>query len=331
MTDFVTGSVIDFGLPVTTRVHLVRHGEVFNPEKVLYGRLPGFRLSENGERQAKVTAEYLAGADVAAVVASPLDRAQQTAAPIAAAHSLDVRTDHRLIESRNAFEGKPFEAGPAVFRYPKLWKLLANPLRPSWGEPYAEIAERMLAAVHFWRDAYPGREVVLVSHQLPVWTTRRAMEGRKLWHRPDRRQCGLASITTAVYAGTTLARVGLRRTERPHGERPRLRRRLTRPPHPEGALWRRNCLVEPLRAPRGAIPSTEPLSGILARHDRRRGRAVAVPGVPGADQPRRCRRPVRQRAQLRRGAAGISRTCGWAGPGVSSGTPPRWWRPGSVF
>jgi broad specificity phosphatase PhoE len=192
---------------VTTRVHLVRHGEVFNPEKILYGRLPGFRLSENGERQAKVTAEYLAGADLAAVVASPLDRAQQTAAPIAAAHGLEVRTDPRLIESRNAFEGNPFEAGPAVFRYPKLWKLLVNPLRPSWGEPYLEIAERMLTAVHYWRDAYPGREVALVSHQLPVWTARRAMEGRKLWHRPDRRQCGLASVTTAVYAGTTLARV----------------------------------------------------------------------------------------------------------------------------
>lgn len=190
-----------------TKVHLVRHGEVFNPEKVLYGRLPGFRLSENGERQAKVTAEYLAAGDVAAVVASPLDRAQQTAIPIAAAHGLDVRTDHRLIESRNAFEGKPFEAGPAVFRYPSMWRLLANPLRPSWGEPYAEIAARMLAAAHHWRDAYPGREVVLVSHQLPVWTARRAMEGLHLWHRPDRRECGLASVTTAVYAGSALARV----------------------------------------------------------------------------------------------------------------------------
>jgi broad specificity phosphatase PhoE len=190
-----------------TTVHLVRHGEVYNPNKILYGRMPGFRLSEAGERQAKVTAEFLAGADVAAVVTSPMDRARQTAAPIAATHGLDVRVDHRLIESRNIFEGKPFEAGPSAIRYPRTWPLLANPFRPSWGEPYVEIAGRMIAAIAEWRDAYPGREVVLVSHQLPVWTARRALEGRHLWHRPDRRVCALASITSAVYAGTALARI----------------------------------------------------------------------------------------------------------------------------
>ncbi|CAO5230792.1 histidine phosphatase family protein [Frankia sp. AgKG'84/4] len=190
-----------------TRVHLVRHGEVFNPGKVLYGRLPGFGLSDKGQSQAKVTAEFLAGLDVAAVVASPLDRAQQTAAPIAAAHGLTVQVDPRLIESRNAFEGRTFEAGPAVLRYPRMWRLLANPFRPSWGEPYDEIATRMLAAVAEWRDAHLGRHVVLVSHQLPVWTARRALEGLRLWHRPDRRQCGLASVTTAVYQGERLTGV----------------------------------------------------------------------------------------------------------------------------
>ncbi|OAA26432.1 fructose-2,6-bisphosphatase [Frankia sp. EI5c] len=190
-----------------TTVHLVRHGEVFNPEKVLYGRLPGYRLSETGERQAKVTAEHLAGLDVAAVVASPLERARQTATPIADAHGVTLQIDPRLIESRNAFEGRPFEAGPAVLRYPRMWKLLRNPLTPSWGEPYAEIAQRMLASVAEWRDAFPGRHVVLVSHQLPVWTARRALEGQRLWHRPDRRQCALASVTSAVYRGSQLVRV----------------------------------------------------------------------------------------------------------------------------
>ncbi|WP_018638544.1 histidine phosphatase family protein [Parafrankia elaeagni] len=190
-----------------TTVHLVRHGEVFNPEKVLYGRLPGYRLSETGERQAKVTAEYLAGLDVAAVVSSPLDRARQTATPIAEAHGVELQVDPRLIESRNAFEGRPFEAGPAVLRYPRMWKLLRNPLTPSWGEPYVEIANRMLTSVAEWRDTFPGRHVVLVSHQLPVWTARRALEGQHLWHRPDRRQCSLASVTSAVYRGDRLVRV----------------------------------------------------------------------------------------------------------------------------
>ncbi|MEX5631123.1 histidine phosphatase family protein [Parafrankia sp. FMc2] len=190
-----------------TTVHLVRHGEVFNPEKVLYGRLPGYRLSETGERQAKVTAEYLAGLDVAAVVSSPLDRARQTATPITEAHGVELQVDPRLIESRNAFEGRPFEAGPAVLRYPRMWKLLRNPLTPSWGEPYVEIANRMLTSVAEWRDTFPGRHVVLVSHQLPVWTARRALEGQHLWHRPDRRQCSLASVTSAVYRGDRLVRV----------------------------------------------------------------------------------------------------------------------------
>lgn len=192
---------------LTTTVHLVRHGEVFNPEKVLYGRLPGYRLSETGERQAKVTAEFLAELDVAAVVASPLDRARQTATPIAEAHGLPLHVDPRLIESRNAFEGRPFEAGPAVLRYPRMWRLLRNPMRPSWGEPYAEIADRMLTAVKEWRDAHPGRHLVLVSHQLPVWTARRALERERLWHRPDRRQCALASVTSAVYQDAELLRV----------------------------------------------------------------------------------------------------------------------------
>lgn len=192
--------------PLTT-VHLVRHGEVFNPDKILYGRLPGFRLSETGERQAKVTAEFLADRDVAAVIASPLERARQTAAPIAAAHGLDVKTDPRLIESRNLFEGTRVEPGPGLLRHPGTWKYMRNPFTPSWGEPYAEIAARMLAAVAEWRDAHPGREVVLVSHQLPVWTTRRALEGRHLWHRPDRRQCALASVTSAIYRGDRLLRV----------------------------------------------------------------------------------------------------------------------------
>jgi len=193
--------------PGTTVVHLVRHGEVFNPEKILYGRLPNYRLSDAGQQQAKVTAEYLAELDVAAVVASPLLRAQQTAAPIAAAHGLPVLTDHRLIESRNFFEGRKFEASPRLLRDPKMWSVLRNPLKPSWGEPYTEIADRMLRAAEDWRDTHPGRHVVLVSHQLPVWTARRALEGKRLFHRPDRRQCALASVTSAVYRDGELLRV----------------------------------------------------------------------------------------------------------------------------
>jgi len=190
-----------------TVVHLLRHGEVHNPDGVLYGRLPGFRLSPDGQRMARDAAEALRGHDVAAVVASPLQRAQETAAPIAEVLGVCVDTDDRLVESANAFEGKTFGVGDGALRRPANWPLLANPFTPSWGEPYEEVAGRMLAAVEDVRERVRGHEAVCVSHQLPIWTVRRSVEGRRLWHRPDRRQCGLASLTSLVYDGEVLVRV----------------------------------------------------------------------------------------------------------------------------
>jgi len=189
---------------VRTTVTLVRHGEVHNPEKVLYGRLPAFQLSERGRRQAEVTAKFLQGRDVAAIISSPLERAVQTANPIAEWYGLPVETDHRLIESSSVFQGRRVEQGPEILKHPYIWKHIVNPFRPSWGEAYVTVAARAVAAVQDARDAYPGREVVLVTHQLPVWMARRALEGRRLWHRPDRRQCALASVTSMIYEGAEL-------------------------------------------------------------------------------------------------------------------------------
>ncbi len=182
-----------------TTVHLLRHGEVHNPGAVLYGRLPGFRLSEDGLQMAHDAADALQGRDVTVVVASPLQRAQETAAPIGAAFGLPVGTDERLLESENVFEGKTFGVGDGALRRPEHWPHLRNPFRPSWGEAYAVIAQRMLAAAQSARDAALGHEAVCVSHQLPIWTVRRYVEGRPLWHRPDRRQCGLASLTSITW------------------------------------------------------------------------------------------------------------------------------------
>lgn len=190
-----------------TTVHLLRHGEVWNPDGVLYGRLPGFRLSEDGLQMARDAAEAVRGRDIAEVVASPLQRAQETAAPIAEVFGLGISTDDRLIESANVFEGKRFGVGDGALRRPANWRHLTNPFRPSWGEPYAEVAARMLAAVHDVRDRVAGHQAVCVSHQLPIWTARRSVEGRPLWHRPDRRQCGLASLTSLVFDGQDLVRV----------------------------------------------------------------------------------------------------------------------------
>ena len=187
-----------------TRVHVVRHGEVHNPTGVLYGRLPGFRLSDNGVAQAAAVADFLADHDIVAVIASPLQRAQETAAPIAARHDLPVDTDPDLIESLNFFEGKPMGPGDGAWRNPRYWWQLRNPFRPSWGEPYIEVASRMAAAVDKARARGAGHEVVCVSHQLPVWTLRLHVTGKRLWHDPRRRECALASVTTLVYDGDRL-------------------------------------------------------------------------------------------------------------------------------
>lgn len=190
-----------------TVVHFLRHGEVHNPEGVLYGRLPGYRLSDQGEQQAKSVAEFLGDRDLASVVASPLQRAQQTAVPLAEAFRLEVDTDDRLIESENQFEGLKVSVGDGALRSPKHWSKLRNPFRPSWGEAYLDIAHRMLGAAHRARAAVAGREAVCVSHQLPIWTLRRYLEGRPMWHDPRRRQCSLASLTTLVFDDEQLVRV----------------------------------------------------------------------------------------------------------------------------
>ena len=187
-----------------TRVHLLRHGEVHNPEKLLYGRLPGYRLSDLGIEMAHRAAEALAHNDVADVTASPLERAQQTATPVAQSHGLQVGTDHNLIEADNVFEGKRVAVGDGVLRKPSAWRHLYNPLRPSWGEPYAALAARMRDAVFAARDRAQGHEAVLVSHQLPIWICRLSFENRRFAHDPRKRQCTLASLTTLEFEGTDL-------------------------------------------------------------------------------------------------------------------------------
>jgi broad specificity phosphatase PhoE len=190
-----------------TRIHLVRHGEVYNPEGVLYGRLPGFHLSDKGIQQAQAVAEALADCDIAAVIASPLQRAQETAAPIAARHGLSVDTDADLVESANFFEGRRIGPGDGAWRDPRVWWQLRNPFTPSWGEPYDQVAARMATAVGKARARAAGREAVCVSHQLPVWTLRLHVTGRRLWHDPRRRQCAVASVTSLVYSGERLTGV----------------------------------------------------------------------------------------------------------------------------
>ncbi len=191
----------------TTVVHVLRHGEVYNPDKILYGRLPDFHLSELGRQMAKAAAEALAERDITHVVASPLERAQETAEPFAERFGLETAADTRLIESANFFEGKRVSVGDGSLRDPRNWRVLWNPILPSWGEPYMHIATRMFEALHAARVAAEGHEAVCVSHQLPIWTLRRYVERRVLWHDPRRRQCGLASLTSFHFTGAAVTKV----------------------------------------------------------------------------------------------------------------------------
>jgi broad specificity phosphatase PhoE len=195
---------VSAGAPTRTVVHLLRHGEVHNPTKILYGRLPGFRLSTLGEQMAQEAAKALAGRDVTLVVSSPLERAQQTAEPVAAQFGLPVEIDERLIESENYFEGMRVGVGDGALRNPRHWPVLRNPFRPSWGEPYLQIAARMRAALLDARRRAEGHEAVCVSHQLPIWVLRRHLEGRRLWHDPRRRECALASLTSIHFQGESV-------------------------------------------------------------------------------------------------------------------------------
>lgn len=184
-----------------TTVHLVRHGEVHNPDGILYGRLPGFPLSELGHVMADRVADSLAGRDIRHLRSSPLDRARQTADPIAGRLGLDVVLDVHAVEAGSRLEGRRLAGGRGVLRTPSAWRHLWNPLRPSWGEPYAAVVSRTLLAVAAARDAARGHEAVVVSHQLPIWATRLHLEGRRALHDPRRRQCSLCSVTSLHFEG----------------------------------------------------------------------------------------------------------------------------------
>lgn len=183
-------------------VHLVRHGEVHNPDHVLYGRLPHFGLSDLGQRMAAASVTLLAGHPVTGLYASPLLRTQQSAAPWAEGFGLEIHTDERLIEPTNRFEGKRMTG--RTLADPRHWPLLVNPRRPSWGEPFTSVAARMLAAMHDARESVDSGEVVMLSHQLPIWMAHRALAGEPLHHDPRKRRCSLSSVTSFTWINGAL-------------------------------------------------------------------------------------------------------------------------------
>jgi broad specificity phosphatase PhoE len=203
-----------------TVLHLVRHGEVDNPSDVLYGQLPGFHLSDAGRSMARAVAESLRRLDIGLLLSSPLERAQETAEPLARALGLAVEVDDRLRESASSLQGLRLPRGEPALLDPRRWWTFRDPFTPSWGEPYQAVAARMLAACADARKRAAGRHAVLVSHQAPIWVTRRAVEGRPLWHRPDRRLCALASVTSFDYRDGRVVAIGYSEPAGPARRRP---------------------------------------------------------------------------------------------------------------
>lgn len=180
-----------------TIVYVCRHGQVDNPDHVLYGRLPGYGLSALGHAMAERLGEHFADVPLQHLRVSPLQRAKETLAPIAAGHpDLEIVEDPRLIETANILEGQSFGRFNQRLLFPQnLWHL-RNPLRPSWGEPYPQIAQRMRAAIADAAASVPeGGKALIVSHQLPIYIARLDAEGRSFVHNPATRDCRLASVT----------------------------------------------------------------------------------------------------------------------------------------
>lgn len=181
-----------------TIVHVCRHGQVQNPDHILYGRLPGYGLSELGQAMASRLGEHFADVPLDHLRVSPLQRAKETLAPIAANHpDLPIVEDTRVIEAANAFEGRNFGRFNQKLLLPTNWWHFRNPLRPSWGEPYRDIAVRMRAAIADMAASVPqGGQALVVAHQLPIYIARLGAEGRSFVHNPANRECRLASVTS---------------------------------------------------------------------------------------------------------------------------------------
>ena len=200
-----------------TTIHFVRHGEVHNPDHILYERLPGFHLSDRGRRMAEATARYLAASPqtntAAAVYSSPLDRTRETAQAILTAlnetraarneESLELVTDQRIIEAGNNFRGTRIGHGEGALWRNGNWKLVTNLWKPSWGESYRQIAARVSAFAQEKVREHAGQQIIVVSHESPIWSYRHLLETGHPEHNMLLRHTALASVTSITYDSQT--------------------------------------------------------------------------------------------------------------------------------
>jgi broad specificity phosphatase PhoE len=190
----------------STRVYLVRHCDVENPGRILYGHLDGYRLSEKGVRQAHAIGERLAGTPVRQIYTSPLERAQQTARIIASyLDGVTVTTTPELIEARFGLYLQGVRANAGI-----IWR------RPLWGihmiwpgilpndESVAEMARRVRAPLLRLVRDHPGQGGICVSHGDPIQALWVESDGRRPWAL-HRLQCAKGGMLELDYEGERLA------------------------------------------------------------------------------------------------------------------------------
>jgi broad specificity phosphatase PhoE len=163
---------------------------------VVYGRLPGYHLSELGKQQAAAAAEHLEHEPVGALWSSPMERARETADIINRSHGLEIVIDERLTESHNSFEGVRRTWRGILFGHPFKWWHLRNPMRPSWGETFAQVKERMVEAIWQAAEGAGDKDLVVVSHQTPVLVARLALAKRRVPPWLAFTPCHTGSVTT---------------------------------------------------------------------------------------------------------------------------------------
>jgi broad specificity phosphatase PhoE len=163
-------------------VHLVRHGEVENPQGLVYASLQGFGLSEAGRSQAAAAARHLGSQPVVAVWSSPLERGLETAGIIARRFGVPVRADDRLAEWKllDRWAGKPWATLDTSFPG-ELEAYLEHPHQLGFSsESLSSLANRIRGTVELLAEQHRDGDIVIVSHQDPVQAARLSFAGRDL-------------------------------------------------------------------------------------------------------------------------------------------------------
>lgn len=159
-----------------TTIYLVRHGDVHNPEQILYERLPGYRLSELGKKQAHDLGKFLGKKKITALYASPMERTVETAGIVASYHSgLIIAEDDRLIEVSTIARGRKLAELAA-----EHWDFYRPLYTNQGGETLQDIWKRMQKAIGDVVHKHSGQEVVVVSHGDPIMISMVKHKGKRL-------------------------------------------------------------------------------------------------------------------------------------------------------